>query len=177
MIGSKGIGLRLGEPGDAQIIATMSRDLIEVGLGWSWGPQRVLRSLSDRETLSPVAVERSRLIAFAIMYFGDEHAHLSLLAVRPTHQRRGIGRGLLEWLLQSASAAGIASIHLELRSANFAARRFYRALGFAETAYIPGYYGGREMALRMMRQLRDPRAPLPEWQLSGSRSSQPPAQK
>lgn len=141
----------------------MSRDLIETGLGWSWGPDRVARSIHNKETFTLLACDRDRLVAFAIMYFGDEHAHLNLLAVRPSHQRLGIGRRLVDWLVESAYAAGIASIHLELRAANHPARSFYKSLGFSESAYIPGYYRGREMALRMLRVLRRLDAPLPAW--------------
>jgi len=141
----------------------MSRDLIETGLGWSWGPDRVGRAIANKETFTLLACDRERLVAFAIMYFGEEHAHLNLLAVRPSHQRLGIGRRMVEWLIESALVAGIATIHLELRAANAAARSFYRSLGFFESAYIPGYYRGREMALRMMRVLRNPGVPLPTW--------------
>ena len=70
---------------------------------------------------------------------------------------------MIEWLTESAYAAGIATIHLELRAANYTARSFYRSLGFAESAYIPGYYRGREMALRMVRVLRRPDMPLSAW--------------
>ena len=71
---------------------------------------------------------------------------------------------MLAWLLESARVAGIASIHLELRATNEAARRFYRAMGFYETVLVPGYYrsgeGRKEGALRMLRVLRTP-GPLP----------------
>ncbi len=141
----------------------MSRDLIETGLGWSWGPDRVARSIANKDTSTLLACERERVVAFAIMYFGEEHAHLNLLAVRQSHQRLGIGKHMIAWLVESAHAAGIATIHLELRSANYTARSFYRSLGFTESAYIPGYYRGREMALRMVRVLRKPGVPLPAW--------------
>jgi ribosomal-protein-alanine N-acetyltransferase len=94
------------------------------------------------------------------MEFGDERAHLVLLAVQPAHRRRGIGRSLVRWLIESALTAGIASVHLELRSGNQAAKRFYRAVEFSETVLLPRYYGGRESALRMIRLLRAP-GPLP----------------
>jgi ribosomal-protein-alanine N-acetyltransferase len=160
---AKNIILRPGRPADAARIAAMSRDLIESGLGWSWGPERVARSIANKDTFTLIACDGDRVVAFAIMYFGDEHAHLNLLAVRPSHQRLGIGRHMVEWLIESAHVAGIATIHLELRAANTIARGFYRSLGFTESAYIPGYYRGREMALRMMRVLRKPGAPLPAW--------------
>lgn len=58
----------------------------------------------------------------------------------------------------------MASVHLELRSGNEAARRFYRAMGFYETVMVPGYYRGgegrKEGALRMLRVLRAP-GPVP----------------
>lgn len=160
---ARNITLRPGRPADAARIAAMSRDLIETGLGWSWGPDRVGRAIANKETFTLLACDRERLVAFAIMYFGEEHAHLNLLAVRPSHQRLGIGRRMVEWLIESALIAGIATIHLELRAANAAARSFYRSVGFVESAYIPGYYRGREMALRMTRVLRKPGVPLPAW--------------
>jgi len=68
---------------------------------------------------------RGALTGFGIMEFGDERAHLVLLAVRPP-SGLGIGQRLLEWIARSARCAGMASIQLELRAANDAARRFYR---------------------------------------------------
>jgi [ribosomal protein S18]-alanine N-acetyltransferase len=169
----RAITIRLAEARDAQAIALMSRDFIEAGLGWKYAAARVMRAIRDRETLAVVACEgakgaaaggRGAITGFAIMEFGDERAHLVLLAVRPSHRRLGIGQRLLEWLLESARVGGMASIHLELRSNNDAARRFYRAMGFYETVLVPGYYrsgeGRKEGALRMLRVLRAP-GPVP----------------
>ena len=160
--------LRLAEPGDAHAIAEMSRDYIESGLGWRYDPAHVLRAMRRRETAVLVAAGRQTYVArdrpalsgFAIMDFGDERAHLVLLAVQPVQRRRGIGRRMVEWLMESAVTAGMASVHLELRADNEAARRFYRALGFSETVLMPRYYNGREAAMRMIRMLRAP-GPLP----------------
>jgi ribosomal protein S18 acetylase RimI-like enzyme len=168
----RAITIRLAEPRDAQAIAMMSRDFIESGLGWKYDAARVMRAIRDRDTLAVVACEsgkaagaaRGSITGFAIMEFGDERAHLVLLAVRPSHRRLGIGQRLLEWLLESARVAGMASIHLELRANNDAARRFYRAMSFYETVLVPGYYrsgeGRKEGALRMLRVLRAP-GPVP----------------
>jgi ribosomal-protein-alanine N-acetyltransferase len=167
----RAITIRPAEPRDAQAIAAMSRDFIESGLGWKYDQARVLRAMRDRETLAVVACEgaktgtaKAAVAGFAIMEFGDERAHLVLLAVRPSHRRLGIGQRMLDWLLESARVAGMASIHLELRAGNDAARRFYRAMGFYETVLVPGYYrsgeGRKEGALRMLRVLRSP-GPVP----------------
>jgi len=154
------ITVRLAQPRDAHAIALMSRDLVESGLGWKYDAARVLRAMRDPDTLAPVACDGGRIAGFGLMEFGEERAHLVLLAVRPAQRRLGIGRRLLDWLLESARTAGIASLHLELRTGNEAAQRFYRAMGFDETIVVPGYYRGREAALRMIRVLRAP-GPLP----------------
>jgi ribosomal-protein-alanine N-acetyltransferase len=158
------ITVRLAIGSDASEIAGMSRELIEAGLGWTWTRTRVARAIADPDTVALTARDSERLIGFALMYFGEEHAHLSLLAVRPEYQRAGIGRHLVAWLVESGLAAGVAAIHLELRTSNRAARRFYERLGFSVACRVPGYYGGVESAYRMARDIRrGPRGPIPEW--------------
>jgi Acetyltransferase (GNAT) family len=56
-----------------------------------------------------------RLAGFAIMLFGEDRAHLSPLAVGLKYEEQGVGRRRLHWLTESALAAGISTIHLELR--------------------------------------------------------------
>jgi [ribosomal protein S18]-alanine N-acetyltransferase len=152
--------LRLARRGDAPVLAAMARDLVEAGLGWEYRPARIRELIDDPEAVTLVARDCDRPIGFAMMKFGDLRAHLILLAVRPTHQRRGVARQMAEWLVRSAATAGIASIHVELREQNVPALAFYRSLGFTETLQLPGYYRGRETAIRMVSVLRAPsRAP------------------
>ena len=158
------ITLRPASSGDCRAIAEMSREYIEHGLPWRYVPERILRALARRNVALVVACDREQLVGFAMMEFGDERAHLVLMAVRPAHRRRGVARRLLDWLLESATTAGIESLHLELRAGNQAARRFYRALGFGETILVPRYYGGTESALRMVRVLRPPLPADVHWQ-------------
>jgi len=151
--------LGLARPSDALEIAEMSRDLVEHGLDWSWTPSRVRRSISGRESSVLVARLQRRIAAFAIMHFGDESAHLNLLAVAASHRRQGLGRRLVEWLTATAIEAGVFRIDLELRAQNQAAREFYERVGFDALNVIPGYYQGREAALRMTRRLGRSAAP------------------
>lgn len=157
------IALRLARRSDAPTLSAMSRDLIETGLGWHYRPERVMRLIGEPETVTVVACDRGHTIGFAIMRVDDERAHIVLLAVRASHQRRGIGRRLTDWLVATAATAGVASVHVEFRAGNAAACALYRATGFGETLRVHGYYGGRETAIRMMRLLRTPGAPVPAW--------------
>ena len=153
------VTLRLARVEEAEAMAAMSRDLIEAGLAWRYSPQRVAALVDDRETVALVACDGAGLQGFAVMQFGDERAHLVLMCVRPACRRQGIARSLLDWLVDSARVAGIASIDLELRADNEGAHAFYRTLGFGESIVVPGYYEGRVAARRMLRWLRPPAAP------------------
>jgi ribosomal protein S18 acetylase RimI-like enzyme len=154
--------LALAKPADAREIAEMSRDLIEQGLTWSWTPARVQHFVTGADS-SVVVARRERgkaahssaprIAAFAIMHFGDEVAHLNLLAVAPEHRRQGLARQLMDWLSLTALEAGVFRINLELRTQNGEARAFYENLGFGVTGIIQNYYQGREAALRMSRRL------------------------
>ena len=155
--------LELARPDDADVLSRLSRDLIEAGLGWEYRRERLARLIGNSTHLALVAREGREVAGFAVMEFGDERAHLVLLAVCPAHQRRGVARRLVLWLVESAVAAGLASVHVELREANIAARALYERLGFEETSRTDGYYRGRETAIRMVRLLRPPGPPRPTW--------------
>jgi ribosomal-protein-alanine N-acetyltransferase len=146
--------VRLARPLEAGDIALMCRDLIERGLGWSWTRGRVAKNMANRDIATVTACDGKQVVGFAMMYFGDDHAHLNLLAVKVPYQRSGLGRRLALWLEESARCAGISAIHLEVRANNTIGRRFYRALGFQEVALLPRYYRGVESAIWMARDLR-----------------------
>ena len=147
--------------GDAQVLSTMTRDWVEAGLGWSYRADRITRLIASPNHTAVVARDGSRIVGFAIMEFGDERAHLVLLAVRPSHRRRGIARRMAQWLIDRRSPPArrrctsrcASPIRRRTRStASSASRRSLR---------IEGYYQGRETAVRMIRMLRAPTLPLP----------------
>jgi ribosomal-protein-alanine N-acetyltransferase len=146
--------LALARSADAPAIADLSRALIETGLAWSWVPRRVAASIRHPETNVLVARVGARIAGFGIMRYGDEEAHLDLFAVDRDYQGHGLGRRLLEWLERPARVAGLARIVLEVRASNTGAQAFYERLGYRPLTRWPGYYQGREAALRMGRSLR-----------------------
>lgn len=164
------LGFAAGD--DAQYLAALARDLIESGLGWEYRAHRIAALIGDADVIALVARTGSTRAGFALMRVGDDRAHLVLLAVQPAHQRRGIARGMIEWLLESARIAGMCSIHVELRASNAPAYAFYRSMGFCETFRVPGYYRGRETAVRMLRMVRVPGSDRYPWPVTGGSTSE-----
>ena len=100
-----------------------------------------------------VASRDGVIAGFAIMRFGDDHAHLFLLAVQPEFRRTGIGRSMMQWLEESCRSAGIQQVRLEVRASNRGAMQFYRNLGYCFLGKVAGYYDRRESAAIMARSL------------------------
>ena len=162
--------LALATSADAAPIARLSRDEIERGLDWRWQPPAIARLIAQADTTvlcahrtgPRLAEVPGPLVGFGIMEFGDDRAHLLLLATAPGVRRQGLARRIVGWLEKSARTAGLAEIRLEVRCGNTGAQRFYDALGFERQHYLPGFYQGREAAYRMAKPLRaPPRGPSP----------------
>jgi ribosomal-protein-alanine N-acetyltransferase len=147
------IQIVLARRGDAAQLAAMSRRLVEAGLEPCWTERRIDRQRHDPDSVVLTARVGAAIGGFAIMQYGDDAAHLNLLAVEKIHQRHGIGRALVRWLEATAREAGVFRVRLEVRAGNDAARRFYAALGYAESGWVGGYYQGEEDALRFERDL------------------------
>jgi len=145
---SSELSLRLARPAEAATIANLSRDLIEYGLRWRWTPIRVAASIRAPNVNVLVACVRGNIAGFSIMRYGDNDAHLDLLAVAPRYRRAGVGRRLLEWLENCAVVGGIFNVALDEQ-----AQLFYKHMGYRTLAHLPGYYQGIEAALRMSRNL------------------------
>ena len=155
---------RLARTRDSQILARMSRDYIETGLGWSWRANRIDRFIHAPDCVvvcaehmgtpaSESQLQGREICGFAIMEFGIDKAHLNLLAVIPAMRRYGVARTLLTWLEKSAKVAGTPQIDLEVRATNAAAQQFYEKLGYQRCGTVPAYYNGREAAHRFQKNL------------------------
>ena len=149
--------IELATRADASVIAALSRDVVEQGLGWSWTEPRVLKALRDDATNVIVARTQSKagkmVAGFAIMRYGYDSAHIVLFAVDVEHRRCGIGSALMAWLETTARTAGINAIKLEARSGNREARAFYGQVGFNEIGVRVSYYRGVEDAVRFEKSL------------------------
>ena len=145
--------IRLATSDDARAIAALSRTEIEHGLPWRWTPPRVQRAIADARTNVCVAAQQGSLLAFGIMVYADDTAHLSLLAVSPAARRQGAGSAVLLWLEQVALVAGVAQVQLEARHDNSAALAFYRRHGYQQKDTVVGMYLGLEDGVRLEKLL------------------------
>lgn len=92
------------------------------------------------------------MAAFAITQIVLDEATLFNIAVDPAFQRRGLGRALLEQVIDEVEKRGVVTLWLEVRASNVAAIALYESLGFNEATIRRNYYptvDGREDAIIM----------------------------
>ena len=78
-------------------------------------------------------------------------SYITNIAVLPEMRQRGVGKALLEKLIEYAVNKKLVFLTLEVRVSNKAAISLYEKCGFKEIGRRKNYYEGREDALLLRR--------------------------
>nr|WP_240746558.1 ribosomal protein S18-alanine N-acetyltransferase [Cryptosporangium phraense] len=120
-------------------IAPLERDLFgdeewSAGMFWS--------ELAQADTRwYRVALENDEVIGYAgLCVYGPEDAWVQNIAVRRDRQGAGLGRKMLDELLEEAVRRGARQVLLEVRADNAPAQRLYARRGFEAIGLRRGYY-------------------------------------
>ena len=84
--------------------------------------------------------EEGALVAAACAPIIVDSCELRRIAVDPQARRQGIGRDLLTFVIEHASAAGCTLLQLEVAASNAPALALYAAFGFERVGNRPQYY-------------------------------------
>lgn len=127
-------------PSDLERLWHLDRLCFEPGIAYS---RRVLQRFLDLPRAVCVVAEIGpALCGFALAYPQPlDLAHVVTLDVHPSYRRRGLGRRLIESVLERSAAAGAKRAVLEVDVRNSGAIAFYRVLGFRESGRLTSYYG------------------------------------
>jgi len=156
-VGQPAVAIRPMAEADVTAVGGLERDAYQ--FPWSEGIFR--DCLRVGYTCRVVDVDE-QVAGYGILSMGAGEAHILNLCVRQDLRCRGIGRRLLEYLLDRSRGSGMLEAFLEVRPSNVAAIRLYQAVGFEQIGVRRGYYqavGGREDAavLRLDLTSRPPR--------------------
>jgi ribosomal-protein-alanine N-acetyltransferase len=92
--------------------------------------------------LCRVVETRGEIFGYAIMSFGADEAHLLNICIHRDLREQGVGRKLLQYLLDYARKSGMTDTFLEVRPSNPAAIHLYESLGFVRVGIRKAYYQG-----------------------------------
>jgi len=144
-----------GADQDISIMGMTEHDLLEVveieessGLSrWGWAAYYSELQSSNRKLMLVARIADSerkrvapRLAGYIVGRMGADELHINNVAVRDSHRRRGIGRALLNRILEAGKRLGVPYAFLELRAGNTAALALYEECGFRLTSRRSKYY-------------------------------------
>ncbi len=137
------------------ITGMTEHDLLEVveieentGLSrWGWAAYYSELQGGNRDLMLVARVAEARhsrvtpkLAGYIVGRMGADELHINNVAVRDIYRRRGIGRALLNRIMEVGKRAGVPYAFLELRAGNTAALALYEDCGFRVTARRSRYY-------------------------------------
>ncbi len=122
-----------------------------------WSAAMFLDELQHPWAFLEVLQERegNGIVGYVDYWILPDEVHLMSLAVLPEWRGLGLGRFLLERVLEAARRVDTALVVLEVRESNEAAQRLYRSAGFRVNRRRPRYYSDTgEDALEMILEIR-----------------------
>lgn len=123
-----------------ELISGLHGEIFEEG----WSAQAFAEMLSTPGTDAAIASYGGVPLGFIVTRRAVDEAEIITIGSRPSMQRRGIARQLLESQSAALAARGVRHLFLEVAASNDAARGLYAACGFAEVGRRKGYYKRRE---------------------------------
>lgn len=136
---------------DLEEIMTIER----ASFSYPWSTHFFLRELGVSSARSLLAEIGGKIVGYIIYWLLSDAVDVHNLAVHPAYRHHGIGRSLVQAVIDEARRHGLARLTLEVRKSNEAAQRLYHALGFLACGVRKGYYSDDgEDALAMVLQFR-----------------------
>jgi ribosomal-protein-alanine N-acetyltransferase len=102
-----------------------------------------------------VCEEMDKILGYCIVSMAVGEVHILNISVDPAEQNQGIGRKMLEYVIEY-SRGKAQTVFLEVRPSNTGAISLYKKIGFNEIGIRKGYYpaeNGREDAIMLAMEL------------------------
>jgi [ribosomal protein S18]-alanine N-acetyltransferase len=120
-----------------------------------WSTRFFLDELQVDCARSILAEVEGRIVGYVLFWFLPEEVDIHNIAVHPDFRRQGIGRLLLEQVVDAARRQERLRVTLDVRFSNGPAQHLYRSFGFVIRGLRKGYYSDNgEDALVMALELR-----------------------
>lgn len=105
-----------------------------------WSPEAFLQMITKEDTRYYVAEEGGHLLGGCGLWMIAGEGNITNVAVAKDDRRRGVGTGLLTYLMQEGNREGVSAYTLEVRISNEAAIHMYEKLGFVSEGIRPNFY-------------------------------------
>ena len=119
-----------------------------------WSENSIASELDNRLSCWLVAEQNESVVGYVGSQSVLDAADMMNIAVAPEYRKQGIGKALIEALMEYLRQKKVIALLLEVRVSNASAIALYQKMGFEQVGRRPKYYRNpREDALIMRREL------------------------
>lgn len=122
----------------ADLPRVMEIELATFTMPWSEATFRGLLRRTDSDLY--VVDVRGAVAGYAVFWSVTDQGELGNVAVAAEYRGRGLGRKLVETVLERAAERGVREMFLEVRRSNEGAQNLYKTFGFFEVGKRKNYY-------------------------------------
>lgn len=134
---------------DLEQVMVIENDLFSV----PWTENGFFSFLLREDALFLVAEENGEILGYCGVLMVLDEGDITNVAVDQRRQGKGIGKKLIQGLIEKTVQAGVTRLHLEVRQSNAAAIALYEGQGFQKTGIRKHYYESpTEDAVLMCRE-------------------------
>ncbi len=105
-----------------------------------WTEEEFVHVLGERNCIGMVAEQCHDIRGFLVYELHGKALHILNFAVHPDYRRQGVGRRMVERMIDKLSQQRRVSLTLEVRETNTAAQLFWRAMGFRAVSILRDHY-------------------------------------
>jgi ribosomal-protein-alanine N-acetyltransferase len=118
-----------------------------------WSKDSLRNELANERSKCIVARQSIEVVGFASIWFGVDEVHLTNIVTKKSFRHLGIGKLLLEKLIDIVKTSGYKTFTVEVNEQNEVATHFYKKYEFKCVGKRKKYYNGVDDAIIMTMEI------------------------
>lgn len=123
-------------PADVPVISRLEEETFSM----PWSAEDFLQMIEKEDARYYVAEEDGELLGGCGVLLIVGEGNITNVVIRPDKRNKGIGTGLLQYLIEEGYREGLHAFTLEVRVSNQAAIHVYEKVGFVSEGVRPHFY-------------------------------------
>lgn len=128
------------------------KDILQIEFDEFWKPSILKSELENELSKYIVAKRNEEIVGFSGIIILPDDVEITNIVTKKSERKKGIGKLLLDKLIEMAKQTGKECISLEVNEKNIPAINLYKTSGFSEVGIRKKYYNGTDNAIIMTKK-------------------------
>ena len=129
------------------------KDILQTEFDEFWKPSILKSELENELSKYIVAKLDNEIVGFAGIIILPDDVEITNIVTKKAERKKGIGKLLLDKLIEMAKETNKETISLEVNEINIPAINLYKTFGFEEVGIRKKYYNGTNNAIIMTKKI------------------------